>query len=72
MPALENAIDGLQGLEDTGMTIDVTSLQDSPVVVSDDRQPVRYGALGALAGFILGILVVAVLSGRRASRTRVT
>jgi polysaccharide biosynthesis transport protein len=66
VPALEDAIDGLAPIEEEGAGIELTSFEDNPVVVRDARQPVRFGALGGLAGAIVGILLVALISGRRA------
>ncbi len=68
VPALQSAIHELQTLQDEGPTIEVISFLDAPEVIPVDRQPVRDGALGGLAGFIVGLLVVALLSGRRARK----
>ena len=72
VPALDEAIDGLQDPIGEGTakpSIDVTSFQDNPEVLAVDRLPKRDAALGGLAGLILGLLVVALLSGRRDQRS---
>ena len=65
VPALVEAIAGLQDPEAEAPPMEVTSFDDDPDVISEPRELARSGALGGLAGFIVGLLLVALIAGRR-------